>query len=109
MTTLRQPLPYYPDTAGVYLLSDALGNVLYVGYSKQLCRRVSHLSAMQADKTNAAGLTHIKARLVRQHQEEKGPMFVEFTECRDFMRLKDKLIKEHNPPWNKNDKDNVSR
>ena len=101
MSSLRQPLPYYPDAPGVYVLTDALGCVLYIGRSKQLCRRVSHLTAMQADSTNPAGLSHIKARMVRDHQEHKGQVFVEFIESNNPVGLEADLIAKHCPPWNK--------
>jgi excinuclease UvrABC nuclease subunit len=101
MTTLRQPLPYYPNSSGVYILSNATGGVLYVGRSIQLCRRVSHLTAMQNDNTNPQGFSHIKAGIVRDHQENQGQLFVEFIECENQVEKEKELIAKHNPPWNK--------
>lgn len=71
-------LPQYPDCPGVYVLSDDTGKILYVGRSKQLCRRVSHLTAMQRDKSNKQGRSHIKADLVRDHQRDTGPVYISF-------------------------------
>lgn len=98
---LRQALPYYPNASGVYILTNPLGDVLYVGRSKQLCRRVSHLTAMQNDKTNPQGFSHIKAGMVREHQEKKGQIFVEFVECENPNVMENELINKLNPLWNK--------
>lgn len=90
----RAALPKYPDRPGVYVLSNARGKILYVGQSKQLCRRVSHLTALQRDTSNKEGLSHIKAALVRKHQSRLGAVFVDFliTKTEDEARELEKRI-----------------
>jgi excinuclease UvrABC nuclease subunit len=76
----RVALPNYPDCPGVYVLSSVDDEILYVGHSKQLCRRVSHLTAMQRDNSSKQGRSHIKADLVRDHQRNFGKVYVSFLE-----------------------------
>lgn len=97
----RQQLPFYPNRRGVYILTDEQGHVLYVGRSKQLCRRASHLTAMQRDNTNPQGFSHIKAGLVRSLQKNGKKVFIQFVETDNDRAIEDNLIKENNPPWNK--------
>lgn len=97
-------LPRFPDSPGVYALSDvASGRVLYIGRSKQLCRRIAHLLALQKDKTNRAGYSHIKAGCLRKHQENGRDVTVRWkvtaTEAQS-KALEKKLLKDHQPEWN---------
>lgn len=100
MAGARQELPLYPNRRGVYVLTDEDDHVLYVGRSKQLCRRVSHLTAMQHDATNPQNLSHIKAGLVRQQQEAGHPVFVHFIETDADAAVAKDLIETYRPPWN---------
>ena len=74
--------------------------VLYVGSSRQLCRRVSHLTALQRDATNDAGFSHIKAGLLRKLQEYGHNVSVRFLECDDYLSVERELIKTYKPQWN---------
>ncbi len=47
-----------------------------------------------------AGLSHIKAALLRQRQENKGKVFVEFIILNNHKKLELELIKKYDPPWN---------
>jgi excinuclease UvrABC nuclease subunit len=96
-------LPCYPDSPGIYVVTDSKDQLLYIGQSKQLCRRVSHLTAMQADKSNKEGLSHIKAGLLRDAQQS-GKVFVRFypTECEQQAKsLEKELLKSNQTTWNK--------
>ena len=111
MTTLKDilktkgyRLPRLPDSPGVYVLSDvASGRVLYIGRSKQLCRRIAHLSALQKDKTNRAGYSHIKAGCVVKHQKTGHDVIVRWkvTATEEQAKtLEKKLLKDNQPEWN---------
>lgn len=96
-----QTLPYYPNSQGVYLVLDSNDRVLYVGRSKQLCRRVSHLTAMQRDRSNPAGFSHIKAGMVREIQDHGEQLRVAFIETDESLATEKKLIQMYSPPWNR--------
>ena len=96
-------LPFYPNSPGVYVVTDSKDELLYIGQSKQLCRRVSHLTAMQADKSNKEGLSHIKAGLLRDKQQS-GKVFVRFhpTESEQKAKsLEKELLRSNKTAWNK--------
>ena len=96
-------LPMYPEGPGVYMISDTKDRILCIGRSKHLCRRVSHLTAMQADKSNKEGLSHIKAGLLRDAQQS-GKVFVRFhpTESEQKAKsLEKELLKSNKTDWNK--------
>lgn len=93
-------LPHYPNKSGVYVITDSREEVLYVGESIQLCRRASHLTAMQKDKTNKTALSHIKAGHVRTLQDEGQRLFIRFIETSDHKQVEKDLRKKYSPPWN---------
>ena len=102
---LRRPkvlLPRYPDGPGIYIITDEKDRILYVGSSKQLSRRVSHLTALQKDRTNKAGYSHIKAANVRNAQKN-GKIYVIFQETaseKEAKFLEKQLIREAKGIWN---------
>ena len=103
------PLPYYPRCAGIYLLIGKNKKILYVGCSKQLCRRVSHLTALQKDSSNTNGLSHIKAGYLRNYQEKNGQVAVRFMPCKNFRAKEKELIEKLEteklkPLWNRTPK-----
>lgn len=78
-----------PDNPGVYLLSDSVGIILYVGKAKNLKKRVSsYFSGNQSGKTNA---------LLRKTAEIKH-IVVENES--DALLLENNLIKKHQPRYN---------
>ena len=93
-------LPSYPNVEGVYIITDKEKNVYYIGHSKLLCRRASHLTALQPDKSNIAGYSHICALHVRREQEKGVELFIRFIKSKDYRRLERDLIAQYNPPWN---------
>jgi len=96
----KQTLPFYPNLEGVYIITNEENEVLYVGRSIQLCRRVSHLTAHQKDKTNKAGFSHIKAGYVRKLQEKGNLLSIRFIETEDSVKIENELIDEYDPQWN---------
>lgn len=95
-----QRLPFYPNAGGIYVITNDNDEVLYVGRSKQLCRRASHLTALQKDKTNTTGYSHIKAGHVRKCQENGSVLNVRFLETDDAAKAERDLIGKYAPPWN---------
>lgn len=93
-------LPMYPKKSGVYLITDEHKNLLYIGSCKQLCQRISHLLALQNDKSNKAGYSHIKAAMLRKLQESGQKVFIRFFECNDYKAVEKELIKKYRPSWN---------
>lgn len=98
--TVPIPLPQYPKYGGLYALIDENCRILYIGSAKQLCRRVSHLTALQKDKTNSAGFSHIKAKKLRNYQEHGHSIFIRFLKCKKYRIVEQQLIKKYEPPWN---------
>jgi excinuclease UvrABC nuclease subunit len=94
-------LPAYPKEEGVYIITDSDNNVYYIGCSKLLCRRASHLTALQPDKSNAAGYSHIYAPHIRREQEKGNEMFIRFIISKDYRNLEKELKEKYKPIWNK--------
>lgn len=76
------------------------GEVLYIGSSKQLCQRASHLTALQHDASNDAGFSHIKAGLLREYQEQGHKASIRFFPCDNYRAVERELIAIHKPRWN---------
>jgi DNA polymerase-3 subunit epsilon len=103
LNTPGRLLPKIPNAPGVYVLTDSSNRILYIGRSKQLSRRVSHLTALQNDKTNSAGLSHIKAGCVRKHQDKHRDVFGRWEETEteeEAKSLEKKLLAENQTAWN---------
>jgi hypothetical protein len=94
-------LPEYPNCSGVYVIIGENDKILYIGSSKQLCRRSSHITALQEDSTNKEGFSHIKAGLLREYQEQGGNATIRFLKCDKYKEIEKKLIAKYSPPWNK--------
>jgi excinuclease UvrABC nuclease subunit len=93
-------IPYYPNKSGVYALTNKKGKVLYIGSSKQLCRRASHLTALQKDQSNESGVSHLKAKKLRKAQKDED-IFIRFFPSTKFLFIERTLIAKYSPPWNK--------
>ena len=81
----------FPQSPGVYLMKDAMGNVIYVGKAKSLRSRASHYF------TKEAAETHRTAELVRHIAD------IDFipTETEVDALLKEaRLIKDIQPRFN---------
>jgi excinuclease UvrABC nuclease subunit len=92
----------YPNKPGVYILSDDLGVVLYVGASERLCRRVSYLTALRKADSNPKGYMHNKAGLLRKYQKADRKVSIRFLECRNYKEVEKRLIADlkPRPRWN---------
>lgn len=93
-------LPHYPDSKGVYVLIDERKKILYVGCSKQLSRRISHLTALQKDSSNVAGYSHIMAGRLHKYQKQGHKVSILIFECKDYRTAEKLLIKKLKPLWN---------
>jgi len=92
-------LPKYPRCLGVYMIVGENQETLYIGSSKLLCRRASHLTALQNDKK--AGYSHLVAGKLREYQEQGKNASIRFLECSDYKKVEKQLIAELKPLWNK--------
>lgn len=89
MDLLRQKLSLLPEKPGVYLMKDALGQIIYVGKAKLLKNRVrSYFTGSHDGKTG---------RLVSQIADFEYIMTESEVEA---LVLECNLIKKHNPKYN---------
>src|SRR3954469_692010 len=100
-----EPLPpaekvkQFPVTPGVYLMKDAQGRVLYVGKAKNLRNRAGHYF------TQAAADDYRTADLVKQIADVD---FVPAESEVDALLLEARLVKDVQPPFNVDLKDDKS-
>jgi excinuclease ABC subunit C len=90
-TTVLDKVPHLPESPGVYLWTDASGQVLYVGKAKRLRSRVRSYVASQP-------LESIKTRALMQQIGGLETIVVP-TEAHALI-LEANLIKEHRPKFN---------
>jgi excinuclease ABC subunit C len=86
---------YIPDSPGVYLFKDKVDNIIYVGKSLSLKKRVSQYFMQTDQDTKTRALVNSIANL---------EYMVTPTEI-DALILESNLIKEHRPRYNVNLKD----
>jgi excinuclease ABC subunit C len=86
---------YIPDSPGVYLFKDKVDNIIYVGKSLSLKKRVSQYFMQKDQDTKTRALVNSIANL---------EYMVTPTEI-DALILESNLIKEHRPRYNVNLKD----
>ena len=97
-------LPYYPQCPGVYVLSGKSHEILYIGFSRKLSQRVSHLTAMQRDKSNRQKRSHIKANKLRRYQETHGEVHITFVTTKTKKQAREverRLLQLIKTKWNK--------
>ena len=100
LSALRQKARALPSTSGVYVMKDALGQVIYIGKASNLKRRVSHYFANDA-----------KAKAYNQKIASLSDVVADF-EFKDTKSdaeaviLESKLIKKWKPRYNTLEKDN---
>ncbi len=90
--TLEKSLDALPRETGVYLFTDAGGDVLYVGKAKDLRRRV------RSYFTPSAGEGRVYAQEIRQ--ETRDVRFIVTDNEKEALLLESNLIKKHRPPYN---------
>jgi excinuclease ABC subunit C len=93
---LRARLRHLPDRAGVYLMKDAEGAILYVGKAKSLRSRVRSYFTAATDAS-------LKTRELVRRIADVDTIVTE-TEAEALM-LENNLIKEHHPRFNINLRD----
>lgn len=96
---LKSKLRHLPTSPGVYLLKDAEGKIIYIGKAKQLRPRVRSYFTKQSN----AGL---KARELARRVADVDTIVVD-SEAEALM-LENTLIKEHQPRFNVNLRDDKS-
>lgn len=98
--TLKEKVRKLPATSGVYIMKDALGNVIYIGKAVNLRRRVSQYFTMsykiRASNPKIASLTECIADFD----------FVNTRSEAEALILESKLIKQWKPRYNTLEKDN---
>ena len=92
--------PNIPEESGVYLIIDSLGNVLYIGSSNNLRRRIAYLFAHVYD-SSSGGYTHNASDPLIKLQMAGEEMSINYIVCDDYKRIERKLISKYQPSWNK--------
>ena len=107
MTTLQEPnitgsvvCHNIPEDTGVYLVTDAGGNVYYIGSSNCLRRRIAYLEA-HVYNSSSGGYTHDTSNPLIQLQAKGKNMVVHYILCKDYKMKECQLKQKYNPPWNR--------
>jgi excinuclease ABC subunit C len=90
----REAVRHFPTEAGVYLMKDASGAIIYVGKAKQLRNRVRSYFSKDKDVKTTALMKRVDS--------------IDYVVCRneyEALLLENNLIKEHSPRYNINLKD----
>jgi len=82
-----------PEETGVYLVTDSYDNVLYVGQSNSLRRRIAYLHGHVRDKTRN-GFTHDASDPLLRLQETGEIVSVNYIVCEDYKERERKLKRE---------------
>lgn len=89
-----------PEESGVYLVTDQSRNVLYVGSTNCLRRRIAYLEAHVRDKSSG-GFTHDASDPLIHLQETGQDVHVHYIACGDYKAREVLLKNKYRPPWNK--------
>lgn len=92
--------PNVPEESGVYLVTDSCENVLYVGSSNNLRRRIAYLFAHVYD-SSSGGYTHNASDPLIKLQIEGEELSISYIVCDDYKKTERKLISKYQPSWNK--------
>jgi len=90
-----------PETSGVYFVTDAEGNVLYVGSTSCLRRRIAYLEAHVRD-SSSGGYTHDASDPLIRLQAAGVEAKVHWIESSKNKTLERGLRAKYSPPWNRN-------
>ena len=100
ISALKQKVRSLPTTSGVYVMKDALGQVIYIGKASNLKRRVSHYfrknSKFKAYNAKIASLSDVISDFD----------FIKTNSDAEAVILESKLIKQWKPRYNTLEKDN---
>ncbi|MBO5254315.1 MAG: UvrB/UvrC motif-containing protein [Opitutales bacterium] len=100
ISLLKQKVRTLPNTSGVYVMKDALGQVIYIGKASNLKRRVSHYfrkgSKLKAYNAKIASLSDVidDFDIIKTKSDAEAVI------------LESKLIKQWKPRYNTLEKDN---
>ena len=92
--------PNVPEAEGIYTVTDADGNVLYVGRSKGLRRRTAYLLGNLYDSDRGGYLEEASEPLLAL-QAKGETATVHYLQCSDSVERERALKMKYNPPWNK--------
>jgi len=96
--TLKQKVKKFPDSPGVYLMKNGVGDVIYVGKAVSLRERVrSYFSANLPIKT------------IRQMEQVSDIEYIKTDSGIEALLLEPKLVKKYSPKYNIDLKDDKSR
>ena len=82
-----------PESPGVYQFRDASDHVIYIGKAKNLKQRINSYRSIKAEKA--------EKRLVRLVNATHTITFVTCSSEKAALRLENKLIRKHNPRYNR--------
>src|SRR5215469_9847546 len=92
--------PNVPEAEGVYVVTDADGQVLYVGRSKRLRRRTAYLLGNLYDSDSGGYLEEASEPLLTL-QAKGETAIIHYLECSDSVERERALKIKYKPPWNK--------
>ncbi|HQP91507.1 MAG TPA: excinuclease ABC subunit UvrC [Candidatus Omnitrophota bacterium] len=94
----KEAIKDFPDSPGVYIMKDAIGQVIYVGKAVSLKKRVSNYFLKEQ--------ASIKTEVLMSYAEDLS--FIEAASEYDALLLEDRLIKQYKPRFNIVAKDDKS-
>jgi GIY-YIG catalytic domain len=89
-----------PESGGVYLITGANAEVLYVGSTNCLRRRIAYLEGHIRDKSSG-GFLHDASDPLLQLQASGTKVRVHYMCCSDYEDKARRLKAKYDPPWNK--------
>ena len=89
-----------PESGGVYIVTGANGEVMYVGSTNCLRRRISYLEGHIRDRSSG-GFLHDASDPLLQLQVSGIEARVHYIVCDDFKDRERKFKTKYDPPWNK--------
>lgn len=96
--TASDVLHNIPEDSGIYIVTTSDGQVLYIGSSTTLRRRIAYLES----HTKASGkYLHNAADLLMQYQASGKTAHVHYIVTENYRSLEKELIDKYDPPWNK--------
>lgn len=89
-----------PEAPGVYFITTFDGNVLYVGSSNCMRRRIAYLEAHVYDSSTGR-FTHDASDPLLNLQSKGEEILVHLIFCDNYQAREKQLKQKYNPPWNK--------
>jgi len=92
--------PNVPEAEGIYIVTDADRQVLYVGHSKGLRRRTAYLLGNLYDG-DSGGYLDETSELLLALQAKGETATIHYLQCSDSAARAKALKTKYEPPWNK--------